>query len=161
MKDNKGTVPLVVVQDAPPPGLAVAAAVLIAALAISAFPSLESVDAVAKPKVFTKRLYPSYLILPTLLHIRTAFALLCFAVMSYESFLSPGHVCCYFELATVTIVHTVECIHHSPPPCIAAVKLTQRIYHSPNCNETGFMSRAFASYSVTPLHMLEHMLACT
>jgi hypothetical protein len=90
-KDYKeGTTTLV--HDAPPPSMAIAAMVLIGSLAIRAFPSMNSVDEVARPEVFTNRLFPSIISIPALLYIRTCFALLCFAATGYKLFLSPGYV---------------------------------------------------------------------
>lgn len=90
-KDEKeGTLELV--HDAPPPTMAVAAMVLIGAIAIRAFPPMSSVDEVAKPEVFTNRLFPSIISLPALLYIRTCFAILCLAATCFKLFFSPGYV---------------------------------------------------------------------
>ena len=102
--DDEGTLKLV--HDAPPPTMAIAAMVLIASVAIRAFPSLHSVDEVARPEVFTNRRFPSIISLPALLYIRTCFALLCLSATCFKLFLSPGYVSmlCMDHVSCVIIV---------------------------------------------------------
>jgi hypothetical protein len=133
-------VPNKLVHDAPPPAMAVASMVLIASLAILAFPPMRSVDEVARPQVFTNRLFPSYISLPTLLYIRTCFAILCFAVTSFKLFLSPG---CVLILCVTCAAYSLRPNHSLT--IVTEDKLIQPTYHSPSYNETGFVSRAFAN----------------
>lgn len=77
------------VTKAPPPIEAVGLMVMVGCLALLAFPSMQTIDELAKPEIFTKRLFPGYVSLGSLIYIRLMFALLCLAVTT-DSVLGKG-----------------------------------------------------------------------
>lgn len=74
---------------APPPIEAVGLMATLGCLALLAFPSMQTIDEIAEPEIFTKRLFPEYVSLSALIYIRLMFALLCLAVTT-DAVLSKG-----------------------------------------------------------------------
>jgi hypothetical protein len=65
---------------APPPLEAVISMSVIAGVALYTFPSMEKIDELAQPEIFTQRLFPEYVSLGALVYIRLLFAIFCFGL---------------------------------------------------------------------------------
>jgi hypothetical protein len=74
---------------APPPLETVIAMLVLAGVALYTFPSMEKIDELAQPEIFTQRLFPQYMSLGALVYIRLLFAIFCFGFTA-KIFLSKG-----------------------------------------------------------------------